>query len=445
MYLFDGLAAGDYVVAIAPDAFAEDGPLVGKVSSTPTVADPNSDVDLDDNGTLDDESGYVLSGVATLGDGEPEGETPSNDAVTPDGSSNLTVDFGFFTPESDPVVPVELFSIGNQVWMDSDNDGLIGDGEMAVADVVVELFAADEGGAPVDQNGDGVIDSVDAVASTVTDAEGLYLFDGLAAGDYVVAIAPDAFAEDGPLAGKIPSSTATDADTDLDNDNNGVAYRDIGYVLSDSLTLGDGEPGVDASSNLTVDFGFYEPDFALRIEMSVVDGLVDGAARVGEPVTFLITVTNDGDLEADDIRVQVSLSGDLEMIDADWTALEDQLAVIEMPGAMLPGEAKTIELTVMVAGDDLVAVADIASAEAIDENGLPLTSVLGVSLSNSNTLSSTLGLSTATDSIPVLAFTGVESKDLTGLAMLILTLGLGLVFASGRNRRDLVGGGGIGD
>ena len=127
LYLFDGLVAGDYVVAIAPDAFAEDGPLAGKVSSTPTVADPNSDVDLDDNGTLDDESGYVLSGVATLGDGEPEGETPSNDAVTPDAASNLTIDFGFFTPVDpvDPVAPVELFSIGNQVWMDSDNDGLI--------------------------------------------------------------------------------------------------------------------------------------------------------------------------------------------------------------------------------------------------------------------------------------------------------------------------------
>ena len=49
-YRFDGLAAGDYKVRVATSNFVGTGPLAGFASSTPSVANPNNDVDKDDNG-----------------------------------------------------------------------------------------------------------------------------------------------------------------------------------------------------------------------------------------------------------------------------------------------------------------------------------------------------------------------------------------------------------
>ena len=61
-------------------------------------------------------------------------------------------------------------SIGDRAWNDLDGDGVQDAGEPGLAGVTVRLLD-DEG---------------NAVASTVTDANGGYHFDGLAAGDYEV-------------------------------------------------------------------------------------------------------------------------------------------------------------------------------------------------------------------------------------------------------------------
>ncbi len=98
-YRFNNLMPGDYVVQVDPANFAGNGKLVGLVTSTgnqPT-ADPDNNVNNDDNGDNLAGAGVVAAAVTLTVAGEP---TSDGDA---DPQSNLTVDFGF-APISDLIV-----------------------------------------------------------------------------------------------------------------------------------------------------------------------------------------------------------------------------------------------------------------------------------------------------------------------------------------------------
>jgi hypothetical protein len=92
-YCFANLGAADYLVEVViPN---------GMSSSVPESADPNTDVDSDDNGvTLI--NGSVRSGRVTIGpgDAEPLAETAAAECAAastlPDGRTNFTIDFGFY-------------------------------------------------------------------------------------------------------------------------------------------------------------------------------------------------------------------------------------------------------------------------------------------------------------------------------------------------------------
>ena len=242
-YLFTGLEPGDYVVAIADTQQADGAPLSGYESSegNGTAPDPDDDVDLDDNG--DPAAGYAsISQAVTIGDGEPTGEV-LEDGSAVDENSNLTVDFGF----------VPWYRLGDTVFLDDDNNGVQDAGEAGIAGVEVQLLDANGG----------------FIASTTTDANGEYIFEDLAAGDYIVAISD---AGNSPLDGLVSSDgngAAPDPDDDVDLDDNGDPAAGFASI-SAPVTLGDAaeptgeaaEDGTwaDALSNLTVDFGFYEPE-----------------------------------------------------------------------------------------------------------------------------------------------------------------------------------------
>ncbi len=82
-----------------------------------------------------------------------------------------TADFGFYK-----VVPG---SIGDQVWYDADADGVMDPSEAGLANVDVKLYQ--------DTNGNGVVDAGEPLlATTTTDANGVYTFNNLPAGTYVV-------------------------------------------------------------------------------------------------------------------------------------------------------------------------------------------------------------------------------------------------------------------
>jgi LPXTG-site transpeptidase (sortase) family protein len=184
-------------------------------------------------------------------------------------------------PASDSLTVGTLFSLGNRVWFDTNNNSLIGSGEVGVDGVLVQLYAADVSGQPTG-----------AVLDTQTTAfGGYYRFDDLPEGDYVVVIPRDNFNDVGdPLAGYWSSGTsingvgvlaetaAPDPDNDTDSEDNGtwqVAGAFSGAVISSAVTLGTNAVPVEPTnetdisvpnpsgeaandrSNLTVDFGFY--------------------------------------------------------------------------------------------------------------------------------------------------------------------------------------------
>jgi hypothetical protein len=187
---------------------------------------------------------------------------------------NPKMDFGFL-----------LYSLGNRVWFDANNNSLIDGAEVGVSGVFVELYR---------DNGDGVYGAGDTyIGYDVTDSNGYYRFDNLPAGDYVVALPNDNFTSGGGYSalagywssgtlmnssGNLSDSTAADPDNDVDSDDNGVTTfssvsigspNPINYVSSLAITLGgvpaeptgetapNGQGTVDNRANMTADFGFY--------------------------------------------------------------------------------------------------------------------------------------------------------------------------------------------
>jgi LPXTG-site transpeptidase (sortase) family protein len=187
---------------------------------------------------------------------------------------------------TDTLVVGTMFSLGNRVWFDTNNDGLIGPSEAGVDGVTVQLYTADTDGNPA------------VLRDTqVTSEGGYYRFDQLEQGNFLVVIPRDNFSSVGagdmaltdPLAGywstgtsigasgNISESTSNDPDDNIDNDENGL-YQNSGLfngaVISKAITLGPGadEPTNDTDmpianpfgeaddnqSNRTVDFGFYK-------------------------------------------------------------------------------------------------------------------------------------------------------------------------------------------
>lgn len=186
------------------------------------------------------------------------------------GATNHTFDAGFS--------PSGTYSLGNRVWYDTNNDGVINGSEVGINNISVSLFA--------DANADGVIDTpATAVATTTTAASGsfngYYRFDNIAAGNYIVRVNPSAFADVGTLVGyrNTTGSNGTDLDSDainngengIDRNTNALQNTTTGGVQSGTIVLGagasepvgetdvaaSGQGAIDNLANMTVDFGFY--------------------------------------------------------------------------------------------------------------------------------------------------------------------------------------------
>lgn len=268
-YLFTGLTIGEYRVRLAASNFANGGLLqtYGHSTGVGQESDPNSNGDQNDNGldTTEPAVAGIMSAKIALGNEEPTGESPTASGIpgddgagTPDQDSNLTVDFG--------VVPsTSMYSLGNFVGADTNNDGQIDiDTDQKPAPVpngvVLELL-----------NGDGT-----ATGRTTTTINGYYLFSGLDAGNYRVRIAASNFAFGGAIENYQHSTGASqevDPNSNGDQNDNGLddSTPASSGITSGIITLGDGEPtgetptavGIpgdddrgtpDENSNLTIDF-----------------------------------------------------------------------------------------------------------------------------------------------------------------------------------------------
>ena len=171
-YLFSGLSAGSYTVTVGT-------PVGYAASPSNQGGDPTMD------------SNY----------------SPASVTLATDNSIDLSIDFGYTR---------YLGQIGDYVWNDVNGNGIQDSGEPGIAGVIVTLGGASS-------------------ATTTTDANGAYLFSGLAAGSYsVTAATPSGYTATLSLQG-----------ADRSKDSNGSPA---------SVTL-----VTNTSTDLTIDFGYVLP------------------------------------------------------------------------------------------------------------------------------------------------------------------------------------------
>ena len=320
-YRFDNLLAGSYIVEVVAANFTAGQPLDGLWTTTGAGQEdnPNLDIDKNDNGIDVGVVGAIQSGVIILGTAtapaEPlaavetdlgPGQGPF--AGFPDAQSNLTVDFGFTTQPPG-------YSLGNRVWFDTNNNGIVDGAEAGIVGVAVEVWTTDALGVPT-----GAL----PLATQTTIAGGYYLFKTLPAGTYKVVIAASNFASGGVLAGFYSSGTtqaaggittelaaSTDVTAAGTNNDHGTKLLaaagavPVGAVISNIYTLGPGNnqptgedgnttPGIvdgmsDDRSNLTADFGFYTMsvgNFIFNDDGSGVGGVMNDGVRNGSEPAF---------------------------------------------------------------------------------------------------------------------------------------------------------------
>ncbi len=283
-YRAEGLAPGTYTVTFT-DESAE--PALPDVTPNPGSLD-----------TADD--------AVTASDVDANGQA----TVTVTAGTDTEVDAGFTGA-----------TLGDRVWIDLDGDGLQDPREGGAAGVTVQLFAEGE---------------ADPLRTTTTDVNGLYLFDGLAAGAYRIGVVTsgtefEGFAFTQAFAEGVPSGLDSDVDPltglsglialGVGEVNTGV---DAGLVAPDPLTgqIGD-TVFFDANANGFQDVG--EGGVA-GVEVRLLDatGAKIGATQVtGADGAYLFT-----GLAAGTYSVEItSRSADLEFTAGNpvATALPDAL------------------------------------------------------------------------------------------------------------------------
>ncbi|MBK8723139.1 MAG: DUF11 domain-containing protein [Saprospiraceae bacterium] len=202
-------------------------------------------------------NGKVFTPSTGTSGGTSRDETDSDADITTGKTAitNLTAGEVDLTWDAGIIIPTGLYKLGNFVWEDTNNNGMWDSGEKGFNNVVVNLYN--------DVNNDGIPQSSEFVTTTNTITEsgvdGIYHFDRLPAGDYLVQIPSQNFS--GVLSGYTSSTgndPAPDPDDNVENDDNGTFVTGYG-VISGTITLGaTAEPLESGYSNQTVDFGFYK-------------------------------------------------------------------------------------------------------------------------------------------------------------------------------------------
>ncbi len=194
------------------------------------------------------------------------------------GNSRINIDCGLVFDQ--PLLPA---SIGNIVWLDTNNDGIQNNNESGLANVTITLY-----------NNSGT-----AIRTTVTDASGAYRFDNVTPGNYRVGITQP--------TGTICTGKDLGGDDNLDSDVNttGVNIRktDIFTIIANQQ-ITNVDFGIAIMPSNSSSFG----DFCWQ------DLLINGLQDIDEPglPNVKVVIINPG---ADNIR----FTGDDVRIDSTFT------------------------------------------------------------------------------------------------------------------------------
>jgi serine-aspartate repeat-containing protein C/D/E len=220
LYFFEGLSAGSYAVQFDLAYLTQAGYIV-----SPRFTGMSTDVDSDANPNSG-ASECIELGVR---------------------DQNLTLDAGAYLPAS----------LGDQVWLDSDNNGVLNN-ENGLDGVMVELF---------DCSNSTVIDIFgNEVTSVFTNSSGMYNFTDLVPGDYRVKFTA-------------PSGLSfTNANVGIDETIDSDAENFDGDMGTTScITLGSGEQNVD------VDAGFVAPIAQCALDINATCAIIPSL----QPVNFV--------------------------------------------------------------------------------------------------------------------------------------------------------------
>ncbi|MEW6126182.1 MAG: C25 family cysteine peptidase [Acidobacteriota bacterium] len=245
------------------------------------------------------------------GDGNSNGDSRDSDPVVSgsnavvafttgiNGANDHTFDFGFLPAAS------AVYSIGNRVFFDTNNNGIMDGGEVGIDGVTVQLL----------DGSNNVLNS--QTTTTAGGNAGYYRFDSLAAGTYKIRIAAANFTGTGALVGYQNSANATSGTDQRDNGTDPVANNpSTAGVVSANIVLGNGplplsEPDFTASGagahaptlgdvrdDLTVDFGFYKLCLGNLVWVdTTVDGTYNSGGELGLAAATVKLYQADGTTE----------------------------------------------------------------------------------------------------------------------------------------------------
>ncbi len=192
------------------------------------------------------------------------------DGVTAAESINPTIDAGIYKAQT--------YAVGDYVWYDNNQNGIQDSGELPVANVTVELIS----------------NSGTVISTTTTDANGHYVFDNLAPGDYAIKFSD--LPENYVITKQSASGSTTANDSNANTTTATTPVFTLGPTAPDMRTPVAAD-GVTAAEliNPTIDTGIYRP----QIDLAIVKKLVTaGPYKRGQTVLYELKIRNNGPNDA---------------------------------------------------------------------------------------------------------------------------------------------------
>lgn len=376
-YLFTDLFPGVYTVQVDPTNFQSTGPLSGLRSSLgdATAADPDDNVNSDDNGTPRAGAGVVSQAMMLTGNAEP-----INDGDTDD-DSNRTIDFGFFgfdlvldkAVEQTTIAPMEQLDYTIKI----NNEGPSAAANTTFEDVLPGFATFVSGSTSLPgvglqhNNGTvtanlGTMQPGDSVAITIivsvdADAEGTLVNTATVSAPKEVDLSNNIDTVSNPLSPRIDLAIDKSADRDslapsesfsytLDIVNNGPSNA-TGVVISDTLPAtgvtfvsASQSPATNDGRNLTFDMGDLPRGGTASVTINVIvdqgfSGTLLNEANVRGNEVETTYLNNDDFVELPVIIEPASLAGHV-FVDRNDDGVFD------------PGEPPLGNVVVMLQGTD---------------------------------------------------------------------------------------------
>ncbi len=239
-------------------------------------------------------------------------------------------------------------SLGDLVWNDANNNGVVDSGESGIANVTINAYLDSDSSSSLTSN-----DSL--VGTTTTNSTGNYLFSNLFPGSYIVQVAPSNFSGGGALVG-YQSSTGNQPtpspDNDVNNDDNGDPVSGQGIVAQPITLTTYGEPVNDGDSsnlsNLTDDFGVYRS----LIDLAITKQATPTTTTPGNVVTYSMNVTNNGPIAATGVIVTDTLPAGVTFVAAAPSEGTVQSTangtIVVAMGNFAVGQTKTLIITASI-------------------------------------------------------------------------------------------------